>query len=216
MNPLTQFKKIPILPLLIALALVALASPTVARADAVTDWNLITSNAPSWVTAAATAAGAVLHPLRDGARGDVRRGQCDRRVPVSPYAVTPNVVDSSIARSGDRGAAAFTRASRVCFPRSRRTLERNYAAYASADPRRPADRRLTGSLSARQTAAGMLSCRAERRTRTPTPYLIARQWSGRLDANTAGLLRRNPRVGRERAAVYRAEQPIAVQDRRAA
>ena len=39
MNPLTQFKKIPILPLLIALALVALASPKVARADAVTDWN---------------------------------------------------------------------------------------------------------------------------------------------------------------------------------
>ena len=45
MNPLTQFKKILILPLLIALALVALASPTVARADAVTDWNLIASTA---------------------------------------------------------------------------------------------------------------------------------------------------------------------------
>ena len=45
MNPLTQFKKILILPLLIALALVALASPGVARADAVTDWNLIASNA---------------------------------------------------------------------------------------------------------------------------------------------------------------------------
>jgi hypothetical protein len=40
MNPLTQFKifkKIPILPLLIALALVALASPQLVRADAVTD-----------------------------------------------------------------------------------------------------------------------------------------------------------------------------------
>jgi len=36
MNPLTQFKTIPIVPLLIALALVALASPGVARADAVT------------------------------------------------------------------------------------------------------------------------------------------------------------------------------------
>src|SRR5439155_18232969 len=45
MNPLTQFKKIPILPVLIALAFVALASPTVARADAVTDWNLIASTA---------------------------------------------------------------------------------------------------------------------------------------------------------------------------
>jgi hypothetical protein len=44
MNPPIQFKKIPILPLLIAPALVALA-PTVARANAVTDWNLIASNA---------------------------------------------------------------------------------------------------------------------------------------------------------------------------
>ena len=39
MNPLTQFNKILILPILIALALVALASPPVVRADAVLDWN---------------------------------------------------------------------------------------------------------------------------------------------------------------------------------
>jgi len=45
MNPLTQFKKMLVLPSLIALALVALASPTVVRADAVTDWNQIASNA---------------------------------------------------------------------------------------------------------------------------------------------------------------------------
>jgi len=44
MNPMTQFK-IRILPLLIAPALVALVSPTVVRANAVTDWNLIASNA---------------------------------------------------------------------------------------------------------------------------------------------------------------------------
>ena len=45
MNSPTQFKKISILPILIAIALVALASPTVARADAVTDWNAIASTA---------------------------------------------------------------------------------------------------------------------------------------------------------------------------
>jgi hypothetical protein len=44
MNPLTQFKKISILPLFIALALLALASPAVVRANAVSDWNLIASN----------------------------------------------------------------------------------------------------------------------------------------------------------------------------
>jgi hypothetical protein len=40
MNPLTQLKKLRIVPLLIALMLVALA-PMVARANAVTDWNLM-------------------------------------------------------------------------------------------------------------------------------------------------------------------------------
>src|ERR1043166_2821640 len=42
MNPLTPFKKIPILLSLIVLARVA--SSRVARADAVTDWNAIASN----------------------------------------------------------------------------------------------------------------------------------------------------------------------------
>ena len=45
MNSLSQLKKKTILPLLGALALIALASPTVTRADAVTDWNAIASNA---------------------------------------------------------------------------------------------------------------------------------------------------------------------------
>src|SRR5215475_11938206 len=45
MNPLTYFKKMPILLLPIALAFVALTSPTVVRANAVTDWNAIASNA---------------------------------------------------------------------------------------------------------------------------------------------------------------------------
>jgi PAP2 superfamily len=44
MNPLTQFKQMLILPLLITPALVALASPAVVRANAVSDWNLIASN----------------------------------------------------------------------------------------------------------------------------------------------------------------------------
>src|SRR5438046_5534836 len=45
MNPLTHFRKTRILSPLILLTLVAIASPTVARADAVTDWNLIASTA---------------------------------------------------------------------------------------------------------------------------------------------------------------------------
>ena len=69
MNPLTQFKKISILLLLIALALFALASPTVARADAVTDWNAIASTAI--VTDGRAAAAGVGAELRDGAGGGI-------------------------------------------------------------------------------------------------------------------------------------------------
>ena len=45
MNPFIQFKKTLMLPVFIALAVVTLVPPRVARADAVTDWNLIASNA---------------------------------------------------------------------------------------------------------------------------------------------------------------------------
>ncbi len=44
MNPLTQFKKILILPLPIALALVALASPLIAQANEVAHWNQIATD----------------------------------------------------------------------------------------------------------------------------------------------------------------------------
>ena len=44
MNPLTQFKKILILPLLIALSLVALASPLIAQANEVAHWNQIATD----------------------------------------------------------------------------------------------------------------------------------------------------------------------------
>ena len=45
MNSLTQIKKVLILPLIIALGLIALALPKVTHADAVTDWNAIASTA---------------------------------------------------------------------------------------------------------------------------------------------------------------------------
>ena len=45
MNPLTQFKRIRILPLIIALALAVAAAPRIARADAVLDWNDHAANA---------------------------------------------------------------------------------------------------------------------------------------------------------------------------
>src|SRR5207248_11699289 len=45
MNPLTQLKKILVLPLLIALALAVAVAPRIARADAFLDWNGHAANA---------------------------------------------------------------------------------------------------------------------------------------------------------------------------
>ena len=105
MNPLTQFKKISILPLLIALALVALASTRVARADAVTDWNLIASNAIV-VTAGQPPPVSVLHfAMVQGAVYDavnaIDRGH-------QPYLVQPNANPTD-----SKEAAAATAAFRV-------------------------------------------------------------------------------------------------------
>src|SRR5437773_10579267 len=106
MNPLTEFqifKNTPILPLPIALALVALVSPVVARADAVTDWNVIASNSIV-VTAGQAPPVSVLHfAMVHGAVYDavnaIDRGH-------QPYLVHPpsNPTDSKEAATA---AAAF-------------------------------------------------------------------------------------------------------------
>jgi len=44
MNPLTQFKKISILPLLVALTLLVRAAPAAAQANEVTNWNRIATD----------------------------------------------------------------------------------------------------------------------------------------------------------------------------
>ena len=70
MNPLTQFKKILILPLLIALALVALASPasaTLPPGNTVQQWNKIAEDTVVG-SGAFQAEGVHLHGLHLGCR----------------------------------------------------------------------------------------------------------------------------------------------------
>src|SRR6266705_5353138 len=117
MNSLTQFKKISILPLLIVLALGALTSPRVARADAVTDWNLIASTAIVTTAAQPPPVSALSFAMVQGAVYDavnaIDRGH-------QPYLVQPasNPTDS-------QEAAAATAAFRVLvglFPHQVGTL----------------------------------------------------------------------------------------------
>src|SRR5438067_2405425 len=108
MNPLTQFKKISILPLLIALALVALASPAVALGEdnpnQVLDWNqisvetLIATNTPN---SSSQRLGAIVHTaIFDAYNGIERR-------------YTPVFVTQSAPSGASRRAAVIAAAYRA-------------------------------------------------------------------------------------------------------
>jgi hypothetical protein len=169
MNPLTQFKKIPILPLLIILALVALValvSPPVARADAVTDWNGIAS------TTIVTNAGqpppvSVLHfAMVQGAVYDavnaIDRGH-------RPYLVQPNANPAD-----SKEAAAATAAFRVLatlFPTQLPTLQPLYDAYIAGLPDNPPGSKAAGIAIGEATAAAMLEARANDGRFGPPPNL---------------------------------------------
>jgi PAP2 superfamily len=165
MNPLTKFKKTPNLPLLIALTVVALASPPVARGDAVTDWNAIASNAIV-VTAGQLHPFSVLHfAMVQGAVYDavnaIDRGH-------QPYLVQPpsNPTDS-------KEAAAATAAFRVLvgiFPGQLGTLQPIYDAYITGLPDNPPGSKAAGRAIGEAAAAAMLEARQDDgRFGTPPP-----------------------------------------------
>src|SRR5206468_2111448 len=161
-----QVKKISIPPLVIAAALVALVSPTVARADAVTDWNLIASNAIV-VTAGQPPPVSVLHfAMVHGAVYDavnaIDRGH-------RPYLVQPdtNPTDS-------KEAAAATAAFRVLvaiFPGQLGTLQPLYDAYVAALPDNPPGSKSAGIAIGEATAAAMLQARMNDGRFGPPPPL---------------------------------------------
>jgi hypothetical protein len=172
MNQLTQFKKIRILPLLIAPALVALASPTVARADAVTDWNLIASNAIVATAGQPPPVSALSFAMVQGAVYDavnaIDRGH-------QPYLVQPpsNPTDS-------KEAAAATAAFRVLvgfddlpglFPSQLPTLQPVYDAYIAGLPDNPPGSRAAGVTIGETTARAMLNARMNDGRFGPPPDL---------------------------------------------
>jgi hypothetical protein len=167
MNPLTHFKKILTLPLLIAPALVVLVSPTVVRANAVADWNLIASNAIV-VTAGQPPPVSVLHfAMVQGAAYDAVNA-IDRGY--QPYLVQPpsNPTDS-------KEAAAATAAFRVLvgiFPGQAGTLQPIYDAYIEALPDNPPGSKAAGITVGEATASAMLINRMNdgRFGPAPTPY----------------------------------------------
>src|SRR6266481_6312783 len=167
MNLLTQFKKILTLPLFIPPALVVLVSPAVARADAVTDWNLIASNAivvtalqPPPVSALSFA---MVHGAVYDAVNAIDRGH-------QPYLVQPpsNPTDSKEAAT----AAAAFRVLVGLFPDQAGTLQPTYDAYIAALPDSPPGSKAAGIAIGEATASAMLTARMNdgRFGPSPTPY----------------------------------------------
>src|SRR6266576_1294720 len=162
MNLLAHYKKISNLPLLIAPALVVLALPTVAPANAVTDWNLIASNAivvtggqPPPVSALSFA---MVQAAVYDAVNAIDRGH-------QPYLPEPpsNPTDS-------KEAAAATAAFRVLvgfpdlpglFPAQLPTLQPQYDAYIAGLPDNPPGSRANGVAIGEATARTMLTNRQD-------------------------------------------------------
>jgi hypothetical protein len=171
MNSLIQSKK-TILSSLIAVAFVALASPTVARADAVTDWNLIASNAIVVTAGQPPPVSALSFAMVQGAVYDavnaIDRGH-------RPYLVQPpsNPTDS-------KEAAAPTAAFRVLvgfpdlpglFPAQQPTLQPQYDAYIAALPDNPPGSKAAGVAIGEATARAMLQARMNDGRFGPPPDL---------------------------------------------
>jgi hypothetical protein len=172
MNVPTQFKKTPLLALLFALALVALASPTVARADAVTDWNAIASTAIVTNAGQPPPVSALSFAMVQGAVYDAVNA-IDRGY--QPYLVQPSA-NSTDSKDAATAAAAF----RVLvgfpdllglFPAQLPTWQPVYNAYIANVPDNPPGSRAAGVSIGETTARAMLEERMNDGRFGPPPDL---------------------------------------------
>jgi len=171
MNPLPRLKKI-ILPLLGALAPIALASPTIMRADAVTDWNAIASTAIVTNAGQPPPPSALSFAMVQGAVYDAVNA-IDRGY--QPYLVQPNANPTD-----SKEAAAATAAFRVLvgfpdlpglFPAQLPTLQPQYHLYLANLPDDPPGSRDAGIAVGEATARAMLIARTNDGRFGPPPQL---------------------------------------------
>jgi hypothetical protein len=154
MNPLTQFNRILILPILIALMLVALTAPPVARADAVLDWNGYAANAIVGVAAQPPPRGLIRLAMVHVAIYDAVNAI--EGYPFTPYAVTPEVTTPASPEAATAAAAHDMLV--ALFPSQQADLDAKYAASLALIPDGPA--KTNGISVGQQSAAGILLFRA--------------------------------------------------------
>jgi len=169
-NPHTR--EIAVLPVLIALALITLALPVVARADAVTDWNAIASTTIVVNAGQPPPVSALSFAMVQGAVYDavnaIDRGH-------QPYLVQP-----PSSPTDSKEAAAATAAFRVLvgfpdlpglFPAQLPTLQPQYDAYMATLPDNPPGSKAAGIAIGETTARAMLTARLNDGRFGPPPTL---------------------------------------------
>src|SRR6266513_214424 len=165
MNPLTQFKKIPVLPILIALGLVAFASSPVAHADAVLDWNGYAADAIVGGASMPAARGIIRLAMVHVALYDAVNAI--EGYPFTPYAVRPNVVTPASPEAATAAAAHDMLV--ALFPSQQADLDAKYAASLALIPDGPA--KTNGISVGQQAAAGILLFRANDGRDAVVPYI---------------------------------------------
>jgi hypothetical protein len=165
MNPLTHFKKIPIPPLLIVLALAVMAVPMVGRADTVLDWNAYAANAIVGVANMPPPRGLIRLAMVHVAIYDAVNAI--EGYPFTPYAVTPNVVTPASPEAATAAAAHDILV--TLFPSQQAVLDAEYAASLALIPDGPA--KTNGISVGQQVAAGVLLFRANDGRDAIVPYM---------------------------------------------
>ena len=165
MNSPTQLKKTRILPLLIALALGVVATPTATRADAILDWNAHAATAIVGVAGQPPPRGFIRLAMVHLAIYDAVNAI--NGYPFIPYAVTPNVVAPASPEAATAAAAHDMLV--TLFPAQQADLDAKYAVSLAGIPDGPA--KVNGISVGQQAAAGILLFRANDRRDAVVPYM---------------------------------------------
>jgi hypothetical protein len=199
MNTLIQFKKTPILPLLLALALLALASPTVARANAVTDWNQIASDTLVAFPGPAGGAPSALQLNMGMTQGAVYDAVNAIEPRHQPYLLTTHF-PATASKEAAVATAAYMVLSNIVqtvpqsipFPNRTALQDLLDAAYAASLDAIPDGEAKTEGIAAGNAAADvMIAARQDDGRFTPSPWVPNYEpghWQPLLDANGRPIL----------------------------
>jgi hypothetical protein len=150
----------------VTLALVALASPRIAHADAVTDWNAIASGAIVTAAGQPPPVAALSFAMVQGAVYDA--------VNAIDGGHRPYLVQPSANPTDSKAAAAATAAFRVLaalFPAQLPTLQGQYGNYIAGLPDNPSGSKAAGIVIGETAAAAMLAARQGDGRFGPAPAL---------------------------------------------